>query len=329
VQNEASSEAILHWLSSAEAPPVRYLVARDFGHPAGSREKLDDLHEAVLAWEPLQQIIALQRPDGSFPNKTKTETGGPTLAALMLMARCGLRVEDECVARALVHVEKCRLYDGVFSVRGKGSGVLPCYVGIFARLVADMAGTEHPLFRSGVDWILKYQRFDHRETRAGGAGEWPYKSVVSYGGCWNSVTCYHSVGPTLRALSVLPPAERTPEVEAQIDAALEYLRIHRVYRKSATDKPLFRYSTKLFLFGGYRSNLLDVLEGIAEARPELHAEAWVQGGLDAAESQANDGRLIASPSYATELVDPIPLEEADKPSRFLTYQWEKIKRKLA
>lgn len=318
---------MLSWLSSAEVPPVRYLVAREFDYPRGSRP--GELHDAVLAWDPLQQIIALQRPDGSFPNKTKTTTGGPTLAALMLMARCGLTIEDECVARALAHVEEYRLHDGAFTVRGKGSGVLPCYVGMFARLVAEMGGTRHPLFQSGVEWIVKYQRFDHKETRAGGTGEWPYKSVVSYGGCWSSVTCYHSVGPTLRALAVLPPAGRTPEVDAQITAALEYLRIHRVFKKSATDKPLFRHSTKLYLFGGYRSNLLDVLEGIVEARPELVSEEWVQEALDTVESLAVDGRLVASPSYATELVDPLPLETADKPSRFLTYQWEKIKRKLA
>jgi hypothetical protein len=329
VGRPGSNESILHWLSSEVVPPVRYLVAREFGYPDGSRDTLDELHEAVLAWEPLQQIIALQKPDGSFPNKTKTQTGGPTLGALVLMARCGLSIEDRCAARAVEHVEQNRLYDGVFSVRGKGSGVLPCYVGIFARLVAEMADTRHPLVRSGIEWILKYQRFDHKQTKAGGTGHWPYKSVVSYGGCWNSVTCYHSVGPTLRALAILPPDERTPEVCSQIDAAMEYLRIHRVYRKSASDKPLFRHSTKLYLAGGYRLNLLDMLEGIAEARPELGSEAWVEGALTAVESQAVDGMIISSPSYPTELIDPLPLEDADKPSRFLTFQWENIKRKLA
>ena len=322
-------DAVLEWLSSPTVPPVRYLVAREFGYPSNGGAHLGELHEAVLTWEPLNRILALQKPDGSFPNRTKTRTGGPTLAALILMARCGLSIADGCVQRSVNHIVRARLFQGVFTVRGRGSGVLPCYVGMLARAVFDLAGPGHPLFQDAVKWILEYQRFDHKKTRGGGAGQWPYKSGVNYGGCFSSVSCFHGVGPTLRTLSAVPPGERSDEITTALEAAIEYLRIHRVYKKSALDKPMFRYSTNLYLFGAYRSNLLDVLEGLAEARPELGSEDWVSEAVNTVRGLSEDGKLVAAESYRTELVDPLPLEEPGKPSRFLTYQWLKVRGKFA
>ena len=306
------------WLMSPDVPPVRYLTARDllgYDQPTLARMKLE-----IPTWPPLKSILDLQQPDGGFPNRTRTRTGGPTLAALGIMARCGLSLEDECVARAFRYVESTRLHEGVFTVRGKGSGVLPCYAGMFTRLVGTLAGTSHPWFQAGLSWIVRYQRFDHKKSRGGGPGTWPYKSVINYGGCWNSVSCFHGVGPTLRALSLVPPAARTREVGDRIASALNYLRIHRVYQKSGSDTPLFRNSTKLFLFGAYRSNLLDTVEGIAEAQPDVGSAPWVADALRAIETAAHGGRVVSSRSYDSELIDPLPLESPGE-SRFLTYQW--------
>ena len=84
-----------------------------------------------------------------------------------------------------------------------------------------------------------------------------------------------------------------------------------------------------FLVGDYRSDLLDLLEGIADADPALIREDWVQAAVQDMRDLAPDGRVTLAMNYGKRLVDPIPLEPLGRPSRFLTYQWILIERALS
>ena len=329
MSNSDAREGLIHWLTQDDVPPVRYMILRDFPNSNSSPESIQKLGRESLIWPPLQKLLALQKPDGGFPSSKKTKTAETTLAALSLMARCGLTDQDINIQKTLAYINQNYLHDGVYTYRGKGSGVLPCYVGLFTRLIANVAGTQHQLFQSGIRWILDYQRFDHKTTRGGGNDQWPYKAVESYGGCWRSVSCYHGVVAALRALSVIAPENRTEEVVERIKSVIEYLRIHRVYKKSSEDRPLFRYSTRLFLFGGWRLNLLDILEGIAEADPSLINEDWVRDAVETVEKTKKEDKIVSAASYPTGLIDPDPLEKSGAPSRFLTHQWLKVTQKFA
>ena len=322
-------DQLIHWLSSSENPPVNYLTTRDFAGTPPSKESLYALRTEILAWKPLTSFLSSQQSDGGFPNKTKTKSAEPTLAGLALMTRCGLSYDDDCVRRAVEYIAGNYAYNDIFTFRAKGSGVLPCYVGMYARIIATVAGTDHPHFNKAIEWILEYQRFDHKEVRAGGRGQWPFRSVESYGGCWRSVSCYHGVVATLRALSSIPERKRSVAVNTQLEAALNYLRIHRVYKKSSEDKPLFRHFSRYFLYGKYRLNLIDVLEGISEADPGAGAEDWVRDVIETVDRSTVGGKVISAASYPTDIIDPLPFEKAGKPSRFLTYQWLITKRKFA
>jgi len=287
-----------------------------------------DLRREMLAWKPLEAILALQKADGSFPCSEKKPTARPTLNALALMARCGMDGRDEPVARALAHVSSSWLRPGAFSYTGGGSGVLPCYVGLFARAVTTMAGLDAAAVQGSLQWIVDHQRFDHKDMRGGGPKRWPFKAVDSYGGCWWSVSCYHGVVPTLAALAAIPPAQRTPSVESRIDDALQYLRIHRVFRRTRDDKPLFRHLTRFFLTGGYRCHLIDVLESIADANATLIGQEWVRRTVETMEGFTVDGKVPLLKNYPSRLIDPLPFEPVGEPSRFLTYQWLLVKRKF-
>jgi hypothetical protein len=317
----------MDWLLSADNPAVRYLTARDLVRPRPSARQLESLRRRILAWEPLRRILALQKDDGSFPAKNEpcAET---TYVALRLMSRCGLEVVDAPVARALDYLSERYLGHGAFSYNTGGSGILPCYVGLFTRDFIPMMGWEAPAIDASLKWIVDYQRFDHKQTRAGGGERWPFKIVESYGGCWYSVSCYHGVVATLGALAAVPPASRSAKEKQRLKAALRYLEIHRAFKKSAEDKPLFRHLTQFFLFGGYRSHLIDVLEAIANADPELGKKSWVRDAITAVDDLTVDGRVILAKNYPTKLIDPIPFESVGEPSRFLTYQWLRVKQKL-
>ncbi len=321
------SKALLDWLLSPGNPAANYLTARDLIRPRPGQRALAALRVQMLAWPPLQRFLALQQQDGSFPAKHK---GSPetTYVALRLMSRCGMDTRDEPVVRALAYLCARHVGHGAFSHNTGGSGILPCYVGLYTRDLIAMAGIDHPAIGASLQWIVDHQRFDHRLTRAGGDKHWPFRGVESYGGCWHQVSCYHGVVATFGALAKVPPASRTREQSTRLQAALRYLEIHRGFKKSREDKPLFRHLTQFFMFGGYRSHLIEVLEAVADADPTLGERPWVRDAVAAVDALTIDGKVVLAKNYPTKLIDPLPFEPVGQPSRLLTYQWLRVKQKL-
>ena len=318
----------MEWLSSARNPPVRYLAARDLWSPRPAQHVLAELRARIQGWEPLGQILALQRQDGSFGTEEDSSDARATFWALCLMQRCGLDVGDEPVARAVEHLGRRHLSAGALSYTGGGSGVLPCYLGVATASLIKMGALDSEIVRSSVQWLVDHQRFDHKAQRAGGAETWPYRAPANFG-CWGTVSCFHGVAGAFQALAAIPAEERTDRIGQRLEEAIEYLRIHRLYRGTTTGRPLFQFMARPFLVGDYRSDLLDLLEGIADADPALIREDWVQAAVQDMRDLAPDGRVTLAMNYGKRLVDPIPLEPLGRPSRFLTYQWILIERALS
>ena len=132
----------------------------------------------------------------------------------------------------------------------------------------------------------------------------------------------------MSALSAVPPRRRSKEIKARLGDAVEYLRIHRVYKKSASDEPLFKHMTQFFLTGGYRFHLIDVLQGLADTDRRLTRKPWVAEAVAAVDAHAINGRIPLAKNYKNELIEPLPLEPTGKPSRFLTYQWHRVKKQF-
>ena len=304
---------------------MRYLTARDLGTPPASAGALAALREAALSWAPLQQVLALQHADGSFAARGNPSDARRTFWALLLMQRCGLDISDEPAARAVEYLNRRHRAAGAVSYNGGGSGVLPCYLGVVTTALIKMGAGGTELVESSLRWLTGHQRFDHKTARAGGDEPWPYRAPVNYG-CWESVSCYHGVAGAFRALAAVPPGQRTPEIRQRLDEALGYLRIHRLYRTARTGRPLFRHMTQPFLIGDYRSGLLDMLQGIADADPALARQDWVRDALADMRELAPDGRVILARNYGRKLIDPVPFEPLGEPSRFLTCQWTLIQR---
>lgn len=316
---------VLDWLSSLENPPVRYLTARDLLQPSGRVEDLQDMKEEALRWPPLRRILDLQLQNGGFPFGQKTPTAQPTFWALGLMARCGMDITDEPVRRIVEYLEHLHMGKGALSYTTGGSGVLPCYAGVASAVLIKMGALESAVVQDSIRWLVDHQRFDHKTLRAGGDEPWPYRAPANYG-CWESVSCFHGVAGAFRALAALPPAVRSADVNQRIDEALEYLRLHRLYKRTAGDRPLFRHMTQFFLIGDYRSGLIDMLRAVADADPGLIREDWIAAAVGDVERMLDDGRVTLVKNYGKKLIDPIPFEAIGERSRFLTYEWLTVKR---
>ena len=317
---EETLPSTLEWLLSPSCPPIRYLTARDLRtHPTPDGE-LQTLRDDIWAWEPLRQVLRLQREDGSFPPGQKTPTAQPTFTALTLFQRCALDINDEPVQRTVDHLTHRHLSKGAVSYTGGGSGILPCYVGTVTLALIKMGALDTDLAQLSIQWLVDHQRFDTRTSKAGGNRPWPYRAPANYG-CWESVSCYHGVAAAFRAFAAIPSSQRSTEVQVGLDQAINYLRPRRLYKKSDTDQPLFRHMKQPFLVGDYRFGLLDMLSGIADADPALVHEDWVAEALHDMAELAVDGKVVLAKNYGRKLIDPIPLEPVGQPSRFLTYQW--------
>ena len=323
----AFDAVLLEWLSSPANPPVRYLTARDLLEPRSSAKELAALRNEIARWEPLRQVLSLQLDDGSFPYGQKTPTAQPTFSALGLMQRCGLDITDEPVTRVVDYLTDQHIGKGALSYTSGGSGILPCYLGVVATSLIRMGGLDTELVQSSIGWLVDHQRFDHKDTRAGGDHSWPYRGPQNYG-CWDSVSCYHGVAGAFRAFAAIPPQSRSAGVRRRLGEAISYLRIHRLYKKSTVDKPLVRHLTRFFLVGDYRSDLLDMLEGVADADDGLIQEGWVREALGDMERLTTDGRVPLVQNYGRKLIDPVPFEAVGAPSRFLTYQWLTVQKRL-
>ncbi len=204
---------------------------------------------------------------------------------------------------------------------------MPCYVGTVTLALIKMGALDTALAQSSIGWLVAHQRFDTRTVRAGGGQTWPYKAPDNYG-CWESVSCYHGVAAAFRALAAIPPNRRTSDVQARLEEAIEYLRPRHLYKKTSADRPLFRHMTQPFLVGDYRSDLLNMLSGVADAHPTLAGEAWVAEAVHDMNALSVDGRVVLAKNYGRKLIDPIPLEAVGEPSPFLTYQWLRTQRLL-
>lgn len=317
------SKEIQNWLMSEDSPPpVRYLTILNIIKEPVS----DDRHtskEDVLNWPPLKRIMELQQEDGGFPVTQKGKPGIPTFFALILMSKCGLDCSDEPVRRAIEYIEKNYSLNNVISWNSGGSGILPCYAGVTASHISRMSCGRNDLVNGVADWIVKHQRYDHKDTRAGGDEEWNFCGPSNFG-CWQSVSCYHGVVASLSLLASIPSAFRTPEIRSRIKEALRYLEIHRVFRKTKSGEPMFRHMTNFFIFGQWRMNLLDIVETILDAEPETAAAPWLHEALEEIDRHCVEGRIIHKTEYRTFLVDPPEFESTGVPSYFLTYQWLRL-----
>jgi hypothetical protein len=323
-----SSGNLRAWLERAH-PASRYLVARDLVRPRPGDRELTRLRKKVVEWPPVQRVLARQEPSGRFAADKERSGAWPALYALRLLHKCGLGMDDEPVRRAVDWLLAQHFVKGAISLSGGGSGILPCYLGQYLFFLIDWTGSKATQVKRSLEWIADHQRFDHKSQRAGGDVEWPFRAPHNYG-CWHSVSCYHGVVGTFLALASVPSKARSRRDREQLAAAIRYLAVHRAYKKSAADKPLFRHMTQFFLHGNYRFHLLDVLEGLSLADRRLARETWVKEALSDMEAHLVDRRVPLVRNYDTKMkgLDPLPLETTGEPSPLLTIQWLRTKKRF-
>jgi hypothetical protein len=188
--------------------------------------------------------------------------------------------------------------------------VIPCLTGnmVWSLLRLGYRGDER--VDSAVDWIAKYQRFD--DGVADPPVGWPYDK---YEMCWGRHTCHMGVAKALKALSEIPPPERSSSVRHAVDEGAEYLLKHHVHKRShdltKVAKPgWLRFGFPLM----YQTDVLEILGTLT--RLGCHDERMRAAVELVISKQDAEGRWKLASTFNGRFV--VDIEEKAKPSKWIT-----------
>ena len=124
------------------------------------------------------------------------------------------------------------------SIRESNVDTTPCFTGNMVWSCIRLGYLEDPQVQKGIDWIVKYSRFD--DGNATTWPEWLPQNPDDY--CWGRHTCFRGVIAHLQALAEIPVEKRSLQVKQTLEAGVEYILIHHVYKHSHDlSKPITKY----------------------------------------------------------------------------------------
>ncbi len=227
----------LGWLLEDENPSGRYFTLTDMLGKAGNDREVREAKAAIMNSGVVPQILAKQKPQGhwgvaeDFYIRSKYKG---TVWTLIVLAELGADGADPRIKRAcefiLEHSQDPE--SGGFSHLGssKGGGlhdiILPCLTGNMIYCLIRFGYLDDPRVQRGIDWIVKYQRFDDGEG-AIPAG-WPY----GHGRCFERHSCHMGAVKALKALAEIPADQRSKGVKDTIQMGAEHMLKHHIHKRS-------------------------------------------------------------------------------------------------
>lgn len=233
-----NDDAIIGWLLEEDNPSVRFfcltqLLALDSEDPLVVEAK-----QAIMRRGAVPALLAGQDHGGFWgdPDRLYTAKYQGTAWRVLLLAELGADGTDAAVRAACEFILAASQEpgEGGFSMHrsgrsggGRPAGVIPCLTGNMVWSLARLGYGEDPRVRHGVDWIVRYQRFDD------GVAEPPSGAFYDrYEICFGRHTCHMGAVKALKALCAVPAHRRTAGETATVQAAVEYLLAHRIHRRS-------------------------------------------------------------------------------------------------
>jgi hypothetical protein len=271
---------------------------------------------------PVPAILDAQYPDGYWvnPEALYSPKYRATVWQVLFLAQLGadggpegFQALDERIRRAIKHIfDHAQAKSGAFAMSGTPSTAIHCLWGNLVRALLDLD-------------CWGDERLDHATEQlarsvTGDGYEWYRKSGIQASGFVCSANyglpCGWGAVRVLWALNRVPVAERTPAIEAAIEASADFLLSHDIARADYPYKE--RINSSWFKFGyplGYVTDVLLNLEALAEAGhgsdPRL-AEA-----LELVLSKQDEqGRWKLEYSYNGKMWADV--EEKGKPSKWVT-----------
>ena len=267
----------LPWLLEPVNPSVRYLTLADLLDRSADDPEAIAARQAILTWGPARRILDAQWPEGYWmhPGVGYSPKYKATVWQVIFLAAMGVS-HCEPVARAVEYVlTHSRLADGRFSARKDDKGAIFCLNGNLLRALIwfgyadDLRVIET---RQAMAAQIARDRFCCRYNAP--AERRPPRMSDGLPCAWGALKA-------LGALVALPAAQRTPEEQAAIGQAVDFLLAHDLvggnYPTATGPSALWHK------FGFPLSYTSDVLEAL---------EVLFQAGVPADHPRLQDARSL-------------------------------------
>lgn len=318
INTDQSTESLV-WLLEPDPvnPGVRYIALTDLlGYPADHAEVVA-ARQALMTTGPVPVILDAQLLDGYWLQPEGGYGGGyrTTLWQIIFLAALGADGRDERIQRAGEHLLSHYIAPSAafaYGPRPIPSQALYCYNGdlIFALCRLGFGNDERVL--GALDWLVKAITGDGeiRYYKSGTAG--PTFACAAN----DKQSCAWGANKAMKALTAIPPAERSSQVQDALDVGVEFLFSRD---PAVADYPyLERVSSSWFKFSfplSYGSDVLETAE-VLTAAGYGHDPRLVSALNLIKEKQDDQGRWLMEKSLNGKMW--VDIEEKDKPSKWVT-----------
>jgi hypothetical protein len=264
----------LPWLVERDEaqPAVRYFALRDL--LARDEDEVQEARAAIMRTGPVPTILAAQDPAGYW---VKPGPGyGPkyqgTVWQIVFLAQLGADGGDPRVRLGCEHLLSHSIAShGGFSVTGAPSAFVHCLAGNLGAALIDLGWLEDTRVQEALEWqartitgegIASLESHETARRYFASSTSGPVFACAYNAG----LPCAWGAVKAMLALSKVPPARRTPVMQAAIERGAEFLLSHD---PAVADYPFgsgSRPSSSWFKFGypiGYITDVLQNLEVLA------------------------------------------------------------------
>ncbi len=315
------NEEIVPWLLEKENPSVRYFTLISLLDRPQIDPEVLEAKAAIMSEGLVSKILSRQNGDGSWgvPERLYSDKYSGTVWTLLTLAELGADGEDDRVRNAseFIFTRSQNPESGGFSIgssaktgRGIASGVIPCLTGNMVFSLIRLGYAEDPRLRSAIDWIIRYQRADDSTDNPPAGGLYD-----RFEGCFGKHTCFMAAAKTLKALTVLPPESRSPEIRSKISELAEFFLVHHIFKKSHSLNEVAKPGWLKFGFPlMYQTDVLEILSLFADLG--IH-DPRLSEALDAvrAKQTASDRWNLENTFNGKTTVD---IEKKGTPSKWIT-----------
>ena len=271
------SQETLDWLLKNSNPSVRYLTLVNILNKSDGDDEVVAARKDLMEQGAVEKILSHQNPDGGFISEAMVRKYGEvrarsgyqpnykgTIWQALFLAQLGADKGDERIKELCQFIldtnysEKYQVL-GIYAQRDSSLDFvsIPCFISNMIWALSKFGFYDDERVQDSIKWLLKYQRFDDGDFKT--PQEWPYRGNRDR--CFSKHSCYIGCTQALKAMTVIPQKDRSPEIGAFIKRGIDFVLLHQVYKKSrAYDKPI-RKDYELLAFPlTYQDDILQILE---------------------------------------------------------------------
>jgi hypothetical protein len=339
-----SNEDTIEWLLEKDNPSIQYYTLTDLLDYPLDHPDVVEANKTINIDSRVERILSKQDPKGHWesvdePYRPKYKS---SFWQVMILSLLGLDKTNPRVRKSVEYVCQFQHEEGGFTTSGNvkakkkylhlkekskkkrrkvpsesewiqeyiHDSQLTCLTGNVCLALIRMGYASDERVKNGLNWLVRVQNED---------GGWlcPYWKAHAK----DKHGCFMGTITPLDAISELPLNQRTPEMERSLEAGIEFLLMHHLFRADHHD---FKVIKESWLTFGFPQFFYDILRGLSVVCKSEHAD---DKRIDEAlsillEKQQDDGSWILESSPIGRM--QTNLEQKGKPSKWITFKALKV-----